>query len=113
MMAIADRADRRQRQVDRGRQQHHAPADHPDHAGQHVVGEVDVERPRDADDGELEEHEPQAAHDQESRQRGAVHEPSPVQKRGGAGEEDEGRRDEVRDPAREEDAGGRPAGRQP
>ena len=43
------------------RQQHHAPAEHPDHAGEDELRVVEVERPRRANHRELEHHEQQAA----------------------------------------------------
>jgi hypothetical protein len=85
--------------------------EHPDDAGQQVVREVDVERPRDADDRQLEDHQHEAARDERACERAGVAKTAAVQKRARAGEKRERRRAEMRDPPREEDAGGWSAGR--
>ena len=101
-------------QADEQRQQDHAPAQHPDHAGEHEVREVQVERPEEANQRQLQDDEQRAAPDEESPKSGRVRERAAVQKRAGPGEECERRRAEVRDPPREEDrrrgAAGRHAG---
>ena len=100
-----DRANRNRRKPDQAGEQDHAPAEHPDHAGEIVVRKIEVERPRDANHCQLEENEYDAASNEEACECTAVAELLRVEKRTGAGEEGEARRDEVRDPAGEEDAG--------
>jgi hypothetical protein len=62
--------------------------------------------------GELDEDEPGAPREEKARQGRALVAPA-VEPGAGAGEEEEGRRTEVRDPAREEDARRRSTGRDP
>jgi hypothetical protein len=94
--------------------EHHAPADHPDHPGQQVVLEVEVEGPGHPDHRELQQDQPDAALEQEA---GKARMPPAVEVRAGAGEKDESWSAEVGDPAGEEDArhgaAGRKAGEDP
>ena len=71
MISDPDRSDRGDRQSHESGHQDHAPADHPDDTGQHVMGKVEVEGPRHPDHGQFEQHEPGAASEQEARQIGA------------------------------------------
>ena len=64
-----DRSDRPRRQPHQSREQDHAPAEHPDDAGEDELRVVDAERPRRANHGELEEHEQESARHQVPRQR--------------------------------------------
>jgi len=89
------------------RQQHHADAEHPDDAGQQVVREVKVERPGDADDGQLEDHQDEPACHEIACECAGMRQLAAIEKRAGTGQEREGWRAEMRDPPREEDAGRR------
>jgi len=77
-------------------QDHHAPADRPDHLQEQ---EVETETPGEADQRELEEHEPKASSQQPSRETGAGLALRPLQVNGNAGQEHEHRCAEMRDPA--------------
>ena len=64
-----DCADGPRRQPDQPREQDHAPAEHPDDAGEDELRVVDAERPRRANHGELEQHEQEPARHEVARQR--------------------------------------------
>jgi len=82
----ADDRDRANPQPYQRRHQDHAPPNHPDDAGEQIVREVEVERPRHANDGELEQHQPHAPKEQEARQIGVF---AAVEKRARARQENE------------------------
>ncbi|MDQ2942687.1 MAG: hypothetical protein M3R21_03340 [Candidatus Dormibacteraeota bacterium] len=100
-------------QPDERGEQDHAPAEHPDDAGQEVVAEIEIEGPRHPNHGELEQHQYQTASDEVPRQRAAIAQAQAEKVRRRAGEKGECRRDEVGDPAREEDTRSRPTRRHP
>src|SRR5207245_6703941 len=77
---------------------------------QQIVREVEVEGPADANYRQLEQHEPDAPHQQEA---GQIMVLAAVEERACAREEDEGGRHEMRHPAGEEDPRGRATGWQP
>jgi hypothetical protein len=60
---------------------------------------AEVERPGEAHDRDLDDHQPQAAGEQEARHLGLGPPAIAVEESGNAGEEDEDRRAEVGDPA--------------
>ena len=72
---------------------------------------MEIERPRHADHRELEQHQNQSAREQIPRERTFAAEFLAEHVGRRTGQECEGRGDEVGDPAGEEDAGHRPAGR--
>ncbi len=76
-------------------------ADHPDDSRHFVVREIEIEGPRHAEKCEFEEDEPEAADQQIARDVGVF---AAVEEDAGSGEEDEGGRAEMRDPAGEEDS---------
>ena len=91
----------RQRKAHEARHEHHAPADHPDDAGQQVVGKskLNVHATRITVSSSSTSHRPRTSR---KRERSAM--PAAVEEGARAGEEDEGGRAEVGDPAGEEDA---------
>jgi hypothetical protein len=103
--ADADRSDQTQRRVDQGREHDHRDADGPDHLHQPDEAVVDVEPHAAADERELEHQQPEPARDEKSRQRRQAQAARMLQVGRHAGQEDEDRRAEVRDPARQEQDG--------
>src|SRR5262249_7590342 len=79
---------------------------------EHVVGEIEVERPTQADHGKLEQYEPQTARQKKPRELAAVVHALPGEERGSPRGKHGRGRDERRDPTREEDTGRRAAGRE-
>ena len=100
-----------ERQPDQAGERHHAPADHPQHAGKVVVDDVEVERPGEPHERELEHHQPQPANQQETRQRAQARQRGAMQVGRRAGEEHEPWCAEMGDPAGEEHRGCRATGR--
>ena len=64
--------DSPRRQPDEAREQDHAPAEHPDDAGENELRVVDAEGPGRADDGQLEGDEQRAAGHEIARERRVV-----------------------------------------
>jgi hypothetical protein len=60
----ADRGHDPDREPHHQREQDQAPANHPDDAGQDVIGEIEVERPGDADHRQFEQHEQEPSRQQ-------------------------------------------------
>jgi len=108
IVADADDTDRSGPQPHERRHQDHAPADHPDDTREHVIREVEIERPRDAKHRQLEQHQPDTADEQEAGQIGVF---AAVKEGARAGEEDERRSHEVCHPARKENPRRGTAGR--
>jgi hypothetical protein len=92
----ADHRDGARRQPDERRHEHHAPAEHPENAGEIVVREAEVEGPGEAEEGELEQDEQSAAHGEEAGERAAVADLASIEEGAGAGEKGEAWRGEVR-----------------
>ena len=59
----ADGGDGSERQPREQRENHHAPSERPDDTGEEVVLVVEIEGPRQPDDGELEQHQNEPAGD--------------------------------------------------
>jgi hypothetical protein len=101
----ADGDDRRAWQPQQCRQKHHRPAERPQHL---QLQAVEIEAPDQVVPGDFQQHDPQAAADQEALQRRAIEcRAALVQPGAGAGQQHEHRRAEVGDPASQEQQPGR------
>jgi hypothetical protein len=90
-----------ERKVHEGGEGHHRHADRPDDLHQAEEAVVEVEPRPDADDGEFQDDQPQAACQQEARELRARGAARTLQVRGDASQEHKDRRTEVGDPARQ------------
>jgi hypothetical protein len=92
------------RQPDKPGQHDHRCADRPDHP-RHQRGEARIERPADANDGEFENDQPEAAGQQEAADLGGGPALRAIEPGRNPGQKDEHRRTVMRDPAGEEQCG--------
>jgi hypothetical protein len=97
----SDAGDRPPRQIDEAAQHHHRGSNRPDHLAHEEI-QIETERPGQANDGEFDEDEPEAAREQEPAHLAGSATPRPVEIRRNAGEKDEQRRAVMRDPACQE-----------
>jgi hypothetical protein len=91
----AERRDRAGGEPDERGEAGHRDAEHPDHLEEAEEAEVLVEVAAEADEGELQDDEPEPARDEEPPQRGERRPPQPLELRPRAGEEREHRCAEV------------------
>ena len=102
MSVTRERCDGGARQPHQPGQDDHRRPDRPDHLQHQDLGS-DVRHPDGADDGDLEEREPEAAREEVARQGARRRQPPSVQVGRDAGQQHEHGRAEVGDPAREEE----------
>src|SRR5262245_57119981 len=88
-------------QIDKSREQHHRGADRPDDLRDHEV-EMEVEAPANAHQRELEQDEPEPAAGEKTADVADAAAARAMEKSGNAGQKDERRRAEMRDPPGEE-----------
>src|SRR3954453_6959362 len=101
-----ERCERLHRQEDQTSQQHHAPSNHPDNTSKKVVAEIKIKRPGDAQNGEFQKNQPQPTSEKVPSQRPAAAKFAAMQESGCACQKNKSGRYEMRNPAREENAGG-------
>src|ERR1700722_2622302 len=99
----SDRPHNSNRQFHQSGHQDHAAANHPEDTSHLVMSEIQVERPRDTKESQLDKDEPRAANQEVSGQVAML---AAVEEDAGSCEKYEGGSAEVGDPARKENTGG-------